>query len=91
MTDQPLLTGGTVLMHQVGSIAIEAAGYDHVQHALVIRFHKSNRTIVYSDVPLEVWQDFMASEKKNSYYATYIKDLFPWAIAEVTPIPITEA
>lgn len=86
MADQPI-TAGTVLMHQVGTIGIQAAGYDHTQHALIIHFNKSNEYAVFTEVPIDVWQDFMQSDSKNRYYNTYIRDCYPAARAEVKPLP----
>ena len=69
----------------VNSDVFRSVGHDPEASLMEIEFH-DGRLVLYNDVPLSVYEDFVrASERGNmvEYYDDYIKDSY--ASAESTP------
>lgn len=60
-------------MISVNSSAISAIGYNESTGHMKVRF-KQGDTYDFCGVPLRIYQGFMSSYSKGSFYNTYIKD-----------------
>ncbi len=64
-------------MTYVQSSAIEQVSYDPDAHTLIATFRDSGRTIVYADVPEEVYDSLLFSKSLGAYFNANIRDRFP--------------
>lgn len=65
-------------MIYVDSSNIEAIGYDAEAGELHVQFHGSGR-YVYSNVPLEVFEQFQSAPSKGSFLNREIKNRFQYS------------
>jgi hypothetical protein len=61
----------------VDSSSVEAIGYDVDERELWVQFH-GGRTYVYSEVPEEVYQEFVQADSKGSYFNRELKPNYAW-------------
>lgn len=59
----------------VSSSNISSIGYDQESNTLEVEFH-SGAVYQYFDVPLNIYQEFMAADSKGQYFAQHIKGYF---------------
>lgn len=62
-------------LHPVRSSAIAAIGYDPERRELEVEF-PSGRSYTHYDVPEEVYEEFMASGSKGTFYNLQIKGVY---------------
>ena len=60
---------------QVVSSNVSSVGYDVNTMVLEVEFH-SGSIYQYFDVPLNIYQEFMAAGSKGQYFAQHIKGYF---------------
>lgn len=60
-------------MIPVRSSAISAVGYDATSKQLFIKFNNNPIAYTFYNVPLQVFNELMASPSKGSYYHNYIE------------------
>ncbi|PPA70660.1 KTSC domain-containing protein [Jeotgalibacillus proteolyticus] len=63
-------------MHPVNSSLITGIGYDQQDEVLRIQFR--GETFDYYKVPKYIFENLMSSFSKSRYYASYIKDAYPY-------------
>jgi hypothetical protein len=68
-----------VSMNPVVSSNIGAIGYDGVTRELHVQF-KSGRTYKYSNVPLDVYDAFLAAESKGKYFAANVRGKYEFSM-----------
>ncbi|WP_052476315.1 KTSC domain-containing protein [Cohnella kolymensis] len=61
----------------VVSSNIAAVGYNNFQNILIIQFLGKTTTYSYYGVPVETYEEMMASKSVGSFYAKNIKGRFP--------------
>ena len=68
----------TVSLHamRVQSLAIEAVAYDESAHILIARFRDSGKTVVYEDVPQEIYDGLIFAESIGTYFHDHIEGHF---------------
>ena len=57
------------------SSLIQTLKYDDEKLTLSVYFHKT-RSLTYTNVPSEVWIDFLEAEDPDKFYAESVKDEF---------------
>ncbi len=63
-------------MH-VQSLAIEAIAYDESAHTLIARFRDSGKTVIYEDVPQEIYDGLIFAASISTYFQDHIEGRFP--------------
>ena len=58
------------------SDAIEAIAYDESAHLLRARFRGTGKTVVYQDVPQEVYDSLIFAESIGSFFRLHIEGRF---------------
>lgn len=56
---------------------LASVGYEAATHTLEIEF-QNGRVYRYAHVPESIYQGLMAAASKGSYFADFIKDLYPF-------------
>lgn len=64
-------------MPKVTSSMMTDVEYDKTSHELQITF-TSGKTYVYSDVPQNVYREFLKADSKGSYFLGCIEGAFPY-------------
>jgi hypothetical protein len=64
-------------MPYVQSRTIEAVAYDERAHRLLAKFRISGETMVYEDVPLEVYDGLIFARSIADYFRTHIEGHYP--------------
>jgi hypothetical protein len=59
------------------SQAIEAIAYDENAHVLMARFRDSGRTVIYEDVPQEIYDGLLFAQSIGGYFHDHIEGRFP--------------
>ena len=62
---------------EVESSNIASIGYVSETNGLLVRF-KSGNTYTYSDVPKDIYDEFVNSKSKGKYFAEHIKEVFEY-------------
>ncbi|MGI8854774.1 MAG: KTSC domain-containing protein [Thermomicrobiales bacterium] len=66
-----------MLRQSVSSSNLSSVGYDTATGTLEIEFH-GGRVYRYSAVPVSVYSGLMGAASKGSYFADFIKDIYPY-------------
>ncbi len=68
-----------VLLHamRIQSHVIEAVAYDENAHILMARFRDSGRTVIYEDVPQEIYDSLIFADSIGRYFHDHIEGHFP--------------
>ena len=61
---------------RVQSLAIEAVAYDEHAHVLTARFRETGRTVVYEDVPQEIYDSLIFAESIGRFFHDHIEGHF---------------
>src|SRR5476651_2167421 len=64
-------------MHPVQSHVLEAIAYDESAHLLVARFRDSGKTVIYEDVPQDIYDGMIFADSLSSYFRDHIEGHFP--------------
>lgn len=56
---------------------LDRAGYDAETRILTVRMKNSSDVYEFSDVPEEVFREFLDAESKGAYFATQIQNEYP--------------
>jgi len=59
------------------SHAIEAIAYDENARVLMARFRDSGKTVIYEDVPQEIYDGLIFAQSIGSYFQDHIEGHFP--------------
>jgi hypothetical protein len=59
------------------SLAIEAIAYDESAHLLTARFRDSGKTVIYEEVPPEIYDSLIFAESIGGYFHDHIEGHFP--------------
>jgi len=59
------------------SHAIEAVAYDEKSHLLRARFRDSGETVIYENVPQELYDSLIFAESVGSFFRDHIEGRFP--------------
>ena len=62
--------------HQVESSMMSLIGYDEETQTLNILFNNSGQMYEYYDVPKEVFEEFLESDSKGSYFSSMIRNIY---------------
>jgi hypothetical protein len=62
---------------RVQSVAIEAVAYDENARVLTARFRESGRTVIYEDVPQEVYDSLIFAHSIAGFFHEHIEGHFP--------------
>lgn len=73
---EPVLRGKPAEFQRIESRLFEAARYDGATRTLTIVF-SSGSAYAYSDVPREVYLDFMRIVNKGEYFSRHIRSRYP--------------
>jgi hypothetical protein len=67
-----------VLLHamRLQSYVIEAIAYDENAHILTARFRDSGHTVIYEDVPQEVYDGLIFADSIGGYFHNHIEGRF---------------
>ncbi len=60
----------------VDSSSIRSLGYDFPSSILEVELAGSGRVYRYFDVPLSIYDEFMAAESKGGYFNEMIRDMY---------------
>ncbi len=75
---------------KIKSSNISEAFYSHKAAFLIIVF-KDGASYHYRDVPLEIWQEFLASDSKGSYFHHNIRNWYDCQkIEDALPPPVVD-
>ena len=68
-----------VILHamRLQSLAIEAIVYDENVRVLTARFRDSGRTVIYEDVPQEIYDCLIFADSVSGYFHDHIEGRFP--------------
>jgi hypothetical protein len=64
-------------MDRVQSHLLEAVAYDESAHILRARFRDTGKTVVYEEVPQEVYDDLIFADSISRYFHNRIEGRFP--------------
>ena len=64
-------------MQRVHSLAIEAVSYDESAHLLRARYRDSGETVIYEDVPQEIYDSLIFAESITGFFRDRIEGHFP--------------
>lgn len=70
-----------VTMTKVESSNVAAIGYDAAAQHLYVEYIKSG-TYRYSNVPAEIYNDWMAAESKGKFFHEKVKGRYDYALIE---------
>jgi len=59
------------------SHAIEAIAYDENAHVLMARFRDSGKTVIYEEVPQEIYDGLIFAQSIGGYFQDHIEGHFP--------------
>ncbi len=59
------------------SDAIEAIAYDEIAHRLRARFRDSGETVIYENVPQDVYDSLIFAKSIASFFREHIEGRFP--------------
>jgi hypothetical protein len=59
------------------SLAIEAIAYDESARVLTARFREGNRTVIYEEVPQEIYDSLIFAESIGGFFQNHIAGHFP--------------
>jgi hypothetical protein len=62
----------------VQSSAIEQVSYDEVTQTLCATFRNTGRTLIYEEVPQEIYDSLLFADSLGSYFESHIRDRFPF-------------
>ena len=62
---------------QLQSLAFEVIAYDENAHILSARFRESGRTVIYEDVPQEIYDGLIFAKSIGNYFRDHIEGHFP--------------
>ena len=68
-----------VLLHamRIQSQAIEAVAYDENSHVLMARFRGTGRTVIYEEVPQEIYDSLIFADSIAGFFHDHIEGHFP--------------
>ena len=61
---------------RVQSYTIEAVAYDESAHILTARFRDSGRTVIYENVPQEIYDGLIFADSIGGYFHDHIEGRF---------------
>jgi hypothetical protein len=64
-------------MHHIHSLAIEAVSYDENAHLLRARYRDSGETVIYEDVPQELYDSLIFADSITGFFRDRIEGRFP--------------
>ena len=64
-------------MHRVQSHVLEAIAYDESAHVLLARFRNSGETVIYEDVPQDIYDSLIFADSISGYFHDHIEGHFP--------------
>ncbi len=64
-------------MQRVHSLAIEAVSYDENAHLLRARYRNSGETVIYEDVPQELYDSLIFADSITGFFRDRIEGRFP--------------
>jgi hypothetical protein len=64
-------------MPYLQSAAIETIAYDETTHRLRAKFRKSGRTVIYDDVPLEIYDALIFADSIGAFIRDRIEGVYP--------------
>ena len=70
-----------ITMMRIESSSIAAAGWERASETLRIQFD-SGGVYDYAGVSQQVWEDFMKSLSKGSYFSTKIRGVYPFTCVQ---------
>ena len=64
-------------MHPLQSHVLEAIAYDETAHLLRARFRDTGETVVYEDVPQDIYDELIFADSIGGYFQERIQGHFP--------------
>ena len=64
-------------MHHVHSLAIEAVSYDESAHLLRARYRDSGETVIYEDVPQEIYDSLIFADSITIFLRDHVDGRYP--------------
>ena len=64
-------------MHRLQSQILEAIAYDEAAHLLRARFRGTGETVVYEDVPQDIYDELIFADSIGGYFHQRIEGHFP--------------
>ena len=64
-------------MHRLQSDVLEAIAYDENAHLLLARFRGNGETVIYEDVPQDVYDAMIFADSLSGYFRDHIEGHYP--------------
>jgi hypothetical protein len=64
-------------MHRVQSHVLEAVAYDESAHLLWARFRDSGETVIYEDVPQDIYDSLIFADSIGGFFHDHVEGHFP--------------
>ena len=64
-------------MHRLQSNILEAIAYDETAHLLRARFRGTGKTVVYEEVPQDIYDELIFADSIGGYFRAHIEGHFP--------------
>jgi hypothetical protein len=75
-----LAIAASIPMQEVDSSFIYKIGYDSATQTMAVQMQNSSDLYHYSEVPVEVYENFLAAESKGNYFVANVKGKFESAL-----------